>query len=314
MLQNAVLSVLSLVILIAGGYILSDRPWFTESGPDILARFTAKVAMPCYLFLTIYQVCGTRERLIKAVSGLPVPMGAMLMMFGVSLILAKLLRIGKKRRGVFMNAVTFCNTVLIGMPVVEGIFGEQALGEAVIFYIANTLLFWTLGITMLREREVTNPVRSALKGLLSPNLLSAALAAVFLLIGITLPQFIITPINFVGRCTTGLAMLCTGCILRKADLKRLFFSRDMLAIIFTRFLLSPALMLAICLLVPISPEQKRVFMVYSFMPAMTQLGILSRVYDSDYEFASVAVSGTTVLSMGAIPVFAAIMQFSGLFI
>jgi len=51
----------------------------------------------------------------------------------------------------------------------------------------------------------------------------------------------------------------------------------------------------------------------SSMPAMAQMGIMARQYDSDYEFACTVITVTTLISMVTIPVFMLLMQHFAFF-
>ena len=59
---------------------------------------------------------------------------------------------------------------------------------------------------------------------------------------------------------------------------------------------------------PVPSEMKQVFFVLSTMPSMTQMGIMAKEYESDYEFACTVITATTIVSMLTIPVFMYLMQ------
>lgn len=75
-----------------------------------------------------------------------------------------------------------------------------------------------------------------------------------------------------------------------------------------RFVVVPAACVVFLNLVPVPKEMKEVFFMLSSMPAMAQMGIMARQYDSDYEFACTVITVTTLISMVTIPVFMLLMQ------
>ena len=50
-------------------------------------------------------------------------------------------RVPANRRGVFISMFAFSNSVFIGVPVSTALFGEEAVGFALLYYIANTSIF-----------------------------------------------------------------------------------------------------------------------------------------------------------------------------
>ena len=57
-----------------------------------------------------------------------------------------------------------------------------------------------------------------------------------------------------------------------------------------------------------------IYFVFATMPAMTQMGIMARETGSDYEFAAVLITVTTILSMAAIPIYMGIVTHFHLFL
>ena len=91
------------------------------------------------------------------------------------------------------------------------------------------------------------------------------------------------------------------------------FGRDLFAALAARFILVPIMSILFLRMMPIAPMMKQVFFMLSTMPAMTQMGIMARQYDSDYEFACTVITMTTIISMCTIPVFMYIMQTFAVF-
>ena len=92
------------------------------------------------------------------------------------------------------------------------------------------------------------------------------------------------------------------------DLKTITLGRDLYAALAMRFVVVPVACVVFLNLVPVPKEMKEVFFMLSSMPAMAQMGIMARQYDSDYEFACTVITVTTLISMVTIPVFMLLMQ------
>ena len=65
MIVHVIETVLSLVLLIGVGWWIAGRPWCGKAGTDLFSKFTAKIAIPCYMFYNMLETCGTREELLS---------------------------------------------------------------------------------------------------------------------------------------------------------------------------------------------------------------------------------------------------------
>ena len=311
MILRSVESVLSLVLIMGLGWWLAGQSWFGQKGGSLFSRFAVQICGPAYMCYNIQTTCETPEDLLRIVAGLPAPLVAILLggLLGVALIW--ILKVKKGRKGVFFNAVTFCNTVLVGFPIILALFGDEAAPDAMVYYMANSLLFWTVGVYTLRADSGETPPffsRENLKKLVSPPLVGLVTGSVLVLMDIHLPYFLLDSMLRVGQCMTPMAMLFIGCILRATDLRSIWRSREIWAVIGVRLLLSPLMMYLLLLVFPLPLQMRRVFFVMSTMPAMTLLGIMAKESGSDAYFASAAVASTTLVCMAALPLFAIAME------
>ena len=304
MVIQAIQSVLSLLILIGVGFVITGQRWFPEWGADFLSKLTVRVAIPCYMFYSVVTTSESPQALLTLFASLPIPFFTILLSLGISVMLVRLFRISVSRRGVFMNAVTFSNTVLIGFMVVQSLFGEKALPDAMIYYMANTTLFWTFGTFLLRRdkpgREKAD-VLQEIRNIFSPPLIGFIVGILFVLARVSVPDFIFSPITMMKQMTTPIAMIFTGSIIRRTDFKTVKLSRELSLVLAVRFLLTPIFMILLLRPLPVTLQLKQVFFLLATMPAMTQLGIMAKESGSDTEFASVLVTVTTLVSMLILP-------------
>lgn len=303
---KAVESVLSLLILIGVGAYITTKPWFGRAGMNVISKFTVKVAIPCYMFYNVVSTFDDPQELLKLLSNLPIPFCTMIVSLLLGLGLSKVFHIEKGKRGVFINGVAFSNTVIIGFPVVTSLFGEQATPDAMIYYMANTILFWTVGTYLLRgdggQKEKLFSWQG-LKGIFSPAIVAFLLGMAVVFTGIPVPNFIFTPITLLKNTVTAIAMVFIGGVMVTADRSKIRMSKELAIVLVMRFIVTPLTMGAVCMVLPLTLQMKEVFFVLSTMPAMTQLGIMAKESDSDYEFAAVLVTVTTAVSLVAIPVY-----------
>ncbi|RGZ01253.1 AEC family transporter [Clostridium sp. AM58-1XD] len=310
MIIHSIQSVLSLVMMMAVGFVITRKPWFGKAGESFLSKLCMQVAIPFLMIVNVYDTCPTREELVALLKFFPIPFLMILFFLIVGSVVAKILKVHVRRIGAFVNVIGFSNTVFVGFPIVESILGEQALPIAMSYYIANTILFWTAGAWLLRRDS--NPgapifTFENVKKMFSMPIIGFLFGITLVILNVTIPDWIFSPIKQVGKTATPLAMIVIGSILRNINLKELKMSRDIVVLMINRFIVSPVVMLGVLLLLPISDMAKQVYLILVIMPAMTQFGILAKESGADYEFCTVLIAVTTVISMAVVPVYTVLL-------
>lgn len=311
MALQAVESVVSLLILIGVGWWLAGRPWFGAAGASLFSKYTVNVAVPCFMFYNMVDVCGSRETLFHLLAGVPFPAFIVCCNFALGLLLARLLRVAPQRKGVFLNVITFSNVVFVGLPVVSALFGEQGLPYAMIYYLANTLFFWSAGVWLLRRyggKASGGSLAQALRGIFSPPIIGMLLGVAAVLLGVQVPAFLYRPITMLKNTATPIAMLFIGSVIRSTKAGAVKRAHELAAVLAVRFVLSPLLVAALTLLLPMQPIMRQVFVLLSAMPAMTQLGVMAKESGSDYSFAALLITLTTAVSMAIIPLYMLLIE------
>ena len=114
--------------------------------------------------------------------------------------------------------------------------------------------------------------------------------------------------KYIGNLTTPLSLLFIGITFSTISIKDIKFDKDMLALLLGRFVLSPLVVYALALVIPIPSLMTKVFIIQSAMPIIAQSAITARAYDVDYRYATVMVTISTVLSILFIPVYMVLMS------
>jgi hypothetical protein len=313
---SALQSVLSVILMIGIGFFLAKRKWFEGASSALISRLVVSVALPAYM---ISNLMGgyDREKLFSMLPGLPIPFLTMIASFIVAALLARLIKVPKGRRGTFSSMFSLSNSIFIGLPVNMLLFGDVSLPYVLLYYIANTSCFWTIGTygiandgCILSGRPKPSLVSaSGLKRILSPPLVGFLAAVVMIMLGITLPTPIMDLCKYLGNMTTPLSMLFVGIVISRVEWKKLKFGVDLLFVIAGRFLVTPLFIYLMMRGRDFPLLMKQVFLIQAAMPAMTQTPILAEAYGADSEYAGLGTSLTTVLSLVTIPLY---MGFVGL--
>ncbi|GEO67066.1 AEC family transporter [Levilactobacillus spicheri] len=307
---RSVSGVLIILVMIGLGYVLSRRGWFDDQAPKLIARLVTQIALPAYMISTITAKFSA-ETLKKTLPDLRFPVVSMLIMFGLSILAFHLFRINPKHRGLFESMFLNSNTVFVGLPVNEALFGPKSLPFVLVYYMANTTFFWTLGVYLIQrdgQGDSKFDLKTTLKKIFSPPLLGFMVGVVLVLLDIQLPNWIMQDFSYVGGLTIPLSMIFIGTAIAGAGLQNIRFDRDSLGILLGRFIIAPVLMGCLVLSTGMPLLMKQVFILQAAMPVMTNAPVVSKLYGADADYAAIMVTETTLLSLVVIPILMVIVQ------
>ena len=272
---SAVHIVLSIFLIIGLGMFLVAIGWLKEEHSILLSRLVVKVAMPSMIISNIFANY-TRESLASSIVGILIPFLSMIVTMFAGRFVARLFHVPRGRIGVFTCMFTFSNAVFIGVPVSQALFGDEVMPYTLLYYIANTLLFWTIGYAYMRKdgnlpaekcsfRAIPKylkakrqnaaaarnpayaPARAALSKLskvLPVPLIAFLLCVGALFAGVQLPKFIMDAAGYVGKLITPLSLMYTGMILmRMLKLRRIRWQKGYEWIVLGRFVAAPLLLI-----------------------------------------------------------------------
>lgn len=301
-------SVLIIVIIFMTGYWMTCAGWLNNEIGGVFSKIVLNVALPCYLFWNLVNDFSKSE-LIKLSGGLIVPFLSIGLSYLLAIFVSNIIKVRKERKGVFRSIFFTSNTIFIGLPINITLFGTKSLPYALLYYIANTIFFWTAGVFEI-SRDGLNECEkstwfswSTLKKTASPPLMGFILAIIFIILNIRVPAFIMDSCQYIGQLATPLGLFFIGIILYSVKFKNIRFDKDIIILILARFVICPLMVILLEHIFILPDIMAKVFIIQSAMPAMTITSVVAREYGADYEFATVVTVITTILSMLAIPVY-----------
>ncbi|MDU2064149.1 MAG: AEC family transporter [Sporomusaceae bacterium] len=308
---QAITSLMTIVIMVSLGYFLTKGGWFRGESVPLVPRLVNYVALPTYMLWNLLSTFD-KDHFIPLFSGIIVPILSMLLGFLVSILISKIINVPKNHQGTFRSAFFCSSSVFVGVPVNLALFGEKSLPYVLVYFLANAFLFWTIGNYSISLDGKQAPAKlislASLKRVCSPPFMGFSLAVLLILLDVHLPDFLMNTCKYLGGMTTPLSMLFIGISMYGVKRSQLKLSKDIFFVLTGRFLISPFLVLFVASFFPIPELMKKVFVIQSALPAMTQTAVLAKVYEADSEYASILITLTTLLAVFAIPVYMTILQ------
>lgn len=307
---HALAGVASLLIIVGLGYALGAAGWFPVQCRQLLPKLVTNVSLPPFLACTIISSFHL-ENLHEMLYGPLLPFLALSLLFAGAYLVGKIIGVEKRHFGLFCACVSNPNTIFIGIPVNQALFGADALPYVLFYYFASTIFFWTVGNFLIRRDRAAIDAQ-AKHGLFSGfrwrNLISAPLCGLFcgvavVATGLELPAFIFNTAALVGGMTTPLALIFIGVTLQNIGLANIHPGRDGIVAILGRMVASPLLVWSLLPLFDPPELMGKVFVIQSSLPALTLLAILSAYYNTDPDFGSEMVALSTILCGITIPIY-----------
>ena len=278
-------SVLSIVLLIALGYILQQKNWFADTFAANLSRLIMNIALPASIFVSVLEYLN-RDKLMALTDGLIYGALSVILGYLVAILLVKLCHIRAGRRGTFINAIVNANTIFIGLPLNTALFGETAMPYFLVYYVLNTVSTWAsvyfiAGDASQTDNHAVKPPFNW-KKLLPAPLLGFLVALIFLLAELSVPTFIHAPLQY-------------------------------LVALLGKFVLAPLIMVILIYagkgVLPLPLAESKTLIVQSAVPALAVLPILAHEAKGDVSFATNIVTTSTLLFIVVMPVVDALLQF-----
>jgi len=196
----------------------------------------------------------------------------------------------------------------MGFPLVEAVFGREALVYAAVSLAVFTLFQWTHGVFIMGGREKL----SARAFLLSPGVLALLFGFVFFLAGFEYFDNYAGPfgnaIAFVANMNTPLALAVLGAQMANSDYKKLFRSGILYGACAVRLVAFPALAALVMAPLRLPPNVYFTLATLCATPVAGLTSGFSERYSRDVSTAAQLVTLSTLLSAVTLPVFVAVIQ------
>lgn len=301
---NSIGSIFTIIIIIAAGYILTHAGWFDESTGSLFSRVILNISLPCYL---LYNITSSfkRDELIGLAGSLAIPVISIGASYLLSIAASRVLKVDRSRRGVYRSMFFASNTMFIGLPVNVGLFGEESIPYVLLYYLANTSFYWTVGAyEVSRDNPGTKGKllsTDSIRRIINPSICGFLAGVAIVLAGVELPKFIHDSFKFIGNMTTPLAMFFTGIALHSVKWNGIRADKDMISLVIARSVICPALVLLLNRIFLVPELMGAVFVMQAAMPVIASTAVVAKEYGSDYKFAAVMSGVTTVTSLVVIP-------------
>lgn len=299
-------SLLPVVLLIGLGYGVGRMGWVHAEAVKDLSNLVFLVLTPALLFRTM-SVVHVQDLHLGAVGIYFVAAGVVF--FG-TLVMAGWHRLTAVRALAHM----FSNTLMIGVPLVGLVFGEEGLVTLVTLVSVHSLILLT-GATVVLEsitahenarhapaasppmyRTVLSAVRN---GILHPVPLPILVGLAFAQTGWVIPEVLDKPLQLLGQALGPMALLLVGVTLAHATVGRYVVPALRIAVV--KNVVHPAVLAAMAWMLGLSGLPVMVMIVAAALPVGANVFLFGQRYEVGQEEVTAGVAVSTAMGLFTVP-------------
>ncbi len=301
--------VLVLFFLIFTGYLVRKLKIVHESMDTELSNLIMNVTLPFFL-ITNMQFEFSKEVLLDSINLIYISAGVYTGIILLSYLVVKVIRPKKDARNVYQWALCFSNVGFMGYPVLDVVYGQTGVFYAALYNLSFNVLIWTYGVHLYvrhKKRERATAL-SRVKAILNPGLVAILVGFGLFLFQIELPEPVYNTMHLIGRTTTPLSMMFIGFMLSELKVSALFNNYRDYVISGFRLLVGPFLVYLVLRTIGLTDYLIGIPVIITAMPVAASSALFARRFDGDASLASKLVFMTTLLSVGTIPIFIALLS------
>lgn len=302
-------SVATIFVMIGMGYFLAHRKLFNRATNKLFSKLVIQVSLPLMILSSLPKRF-TLDDLAVSSRGVLVAFASIAISYAIAYGLAYGLKMEARERGLFCVLFSLGNSIFIGLPMNISLYGEESTPFVFLYYIANTLIFWTVGVYNIKKHSFTqgsDGILHAIKKIFSPPLIGFILGVLLIVLKIRLPEFLDRSFNYIGQLSTPLSMFFIGTVIYQMDFGKWRLDRATVLILLGKFIISPLMIMGLLLFFDFPDLLEKVFIIQGAGPIIAQAALVAEYYEVNASYAAFMVGLSTILYMFILPIYALIL-------
>lgn len=325
---NAVAPILILVLI---GYMLKVKKVFPETFFKQTNRFAFNYCFAPMAFLNIYSLDSLSD---IGLNFYIVLMGAILIITAVSFVLSNIFTDRKERKGVLIQAGFRSNFAIIGLPLVEGLVGVEALSVAAAAQAPTIFYFNIVSVLFLAiySKKPHFDLKSIMMSIVRNPLIQGIVAGLLcLFIRSLIPtessgmpiftirhnlKWIYTSLNYLSRIGTPLCLIALGGQFEISDVPA--FKKELIAGTIMRLIMAPAIGFSVVFIahhygyLELNATYMGVFIAAFGAPIAVSSAAMASEMEADETLAGQIVVWTCIFSMFTVFTMAVVFRALGM--
>jgi len=299
-MSTIIKSVISLFLIMLVGVYCSKKEIINSNVSKGLTRILLEITLPCMIIVSFslpYDE-GVKSNIMKTFYY------SFLTYIIIAIVSYLLMRPVKDERKLILHfSNIFTNTGYIGFPILNVIYGAEAVMYGAIFNIFFTIFLWTYGVIIFKGKvEKQDLVKEIFKALKNPSLIAVYMGIAMMLFNLKLPAVILESVSSIGNMTGPISMIIVGALSYKINVKEYLIDWTLYYGIAVKLIIIPAFLYFISLLIQDRTIVSNSVIILASMPAAVMTSIFADSFNVKKDYAAVFVVATTLLSVFTLPI------------
>lgn len=282
-----------LFILIGCGFVCNKTKLIGKDQLPFLSKIILNVGIPGAILASVSK--GTtlqpKELLLYLIGFL-----LFNILCGVlSKLAVKLLRFAKDQKQ-YEFMFMFSNIAFMGLPIVQAVFGDEAVIYATLFLLPSNLVLFSYGEYLMRDTK-----EFSLRKFFNPPVLASILALIICVFNYQPPYLLNKSFEYLGNITTPLAMIIIGVSLGGVSLRSMFKSKELLIFLFVKMMVLPLIYWKIMSVLHINEQIVSILVLLMALPIPSNAVVYANIYDKNVSLATRISVLTSMMCMLTIP-------------
>ncbi len=311
----AVEVVLTMIILMAIGYFIYDRPWAGEKSLNVISKLLVNVALPCMLLYSMVNSV-SHDQLMDFGIIIIITFIIITFIYYLSFVIAKIIKVREGRQWTFAMMGGLSNSIFIGLPVCTMIYGEKSIPIVMLGFTAGSIFTMTFGIMgIIKDAEALGTKAAHLNMLnqlknmfLNPIIIALIVGLIFNILNVKYFPALNTALGYISNMMTPLSLLFIGMFMRTMNLKEFLPDKDAIGALIIRFILAPIISYIIYKGVSIiginfDDYTINILVMQIACCVLTMTSIFAIEYKADGKFATKTVAISNIIFLFILPIY-----------
>ncbi|HSQ34238.1 MAG TPA: AEC family transporter [Peptostreptococcaceae bacterium] len=288
-------SVISLFLIMLVGVYGSKKGIINDNVNKGLANILLDIALPC-MVITSFSFPYDEGIKLNVVKTFYYSFATYIIMTIMSLLL--MIPVKNEKKTILHFSNIFTNTGYIGFPILNVIYGPEAVMYGSIFNIFFTVFLWTYGIIIFKGKMEKNEVaKELLKALKNPSLIAVYVGMAMMMFDLKLPGVISASASSIASMTGPISMIVVGAMAYKINIKEYIKDWTIYYGSAVKLIIIPTVLYLISLLIKDRSIVTNSVIILASMPAAAMTSIFADRFEIQRDYAAVIVVTTTLLSI-----------------
>ena len=297
-------SMAALVIVSLLGYAAARLGFLAGPAREGISGLVFNITLPC----TILNAAGQADRSLgggHVANGLLLGLSFFLIMLAATYAIIALVKPSQEERPLYLFMGIFTNIVFAGFPVIEALYGSNAVFLGSIVFAVFNLLFYSFGVMLITMGD--SGISVDMHRVLSAPLVASAAAMALFLLDIHLPAFAAEACELAGSATSPLGMMLVGVAIAESDFAEVLRERRLYLFEFLRFIALPVVLFMPLRALGMDAMLLGILVVLLAMPVGSIAPAVATAYRLDPDLPARGIVVTTVFSFATFPLLALLL-------